>query len=149
MPQVAAALAGLRHYIDDVSAATDLPVNSRVGTALLWACAVDEVFWPEDGYEAAREEDADGVVLGGLRRARDVVAHRLVAVQQEGGLTYPLGPTLDYPPVWVTLTALGWARSHRSPKQDAAYVGELEGRRVTDGLERGYAWLRRWASRSR
>lgn len=137
------ALEALDHHLDAVRNDPTWSLHGRLGSALLWVCALDEAFWTQADYEQRRDSDGDGAVIPGLRRARDAVTHRLVQPSAEGGLEYPLGATLSYPDVWVPLASLGPSTSRRAPQQDRSYVAEVQGRRVLEPLLRARRWLAR------
>lgn len=143
------ALEALDHHIAAIEHDTSWSLQGRIGSALLWVCALDEAFWPTgahpiDDYEKQRDQDSSGMVIVGLRRARDAVTHRLVRPSEEGGLEYPLSYPLAFPDVWVPLAQLGRSTSTRAAEQERVYVQEIQGRRVREPLDRGRDWLARY-----
>lgn len=149
MPGVVPALAAIEKYLEAVrdDSHQEVGFTQRVGTVLLWMCAVDERFWNDDHYEDERLAHPDGLVFDGLRRARDAITHQLVVTHPEGGIDHGASDYALYPPAWARLDALGPGKQTlRSPNQDDGYVRELEGRNVIEGLERGDRWLRYWAA---
>lgn len=121
----------------------------RVGSALLWICALDEQFVSEPSYKSRRSKDADGRVIEGLRFARNRVAHGGDIVVADGGLEYPLfggpGGTMEFgPQTWMRAERMRTVGKDQGPASErAAYDAHVAGRLVSDPLNDALRWFER------
>lgn len=146
------ALEAFDHCVTAISSDHSWSLHGRVGSALMWMCALDESFWPDAGYEKARDVDTDGQVIPGLRRARDAVVHQLTQTNEHGGLEYPLfggTGTLNYPDRWVDLGRLGppASKSPRLGLQERMYQTHVAGQTILRPLLRARNWIVAWRTR--
>lgn len=125
------------------------PTWVRVGSALLWICALDEQFRSEPSYKSRRRRDAEGRVIEGLRFARNRVAHGADIVVADGGLLFPafagLGGTLEFgPQTWLTANRMRTVAKDKGPTSErATYDAHVAGRLVPDPLRDALNWFER------
>lgn len=114
----------------------------------MWACALDELLEREatngsGEYWAIRNSDSDGVVLPGLRWARNAGIHRLLALHRYSvGLTPPLTPPLRVGEIrWLARVELPPIRP--SKQLEAAYDQHLEDHDARDTIASACRWFHR------
>lgn len=124
------------------------PTFISLAEALFWAATVDESRRKEPWYEPAREVHADGIVMPGIRYARNFATHQIVALTEAGpgGLTIPFTIPFTIPTertLWLPFEDLPdpQQRSKHTPAQQQAYRDHLAGQPTVTTLLRVQSWL--------
>ena len=145
MDRLDRALSAIKLTAAAISIISPQPVWVRVGSALLWVCALDEQFWSESAYISTRNVDVDGRVISGMRFARDRAAHGIEVVSSEGGLRYPLftDGTLDYSPEWMPRNSMQTEPPRERTEQITSYDRYLIGTSLYDTFASAERWFER------
>jgi hypothetical protein len=156
MERLDRALSAVKLTVTAILSVSPQPVWVRVGSALLWVCALDEQFRSDSAYNTSRNVDIDGRVIPGMRFARDRAAHGIEVITSEGGLRYPLfaDGTLDYSPKWMPRNSMQTAPPGDRREQVDSFDNYLIGASVYDTFNAAVRWFERvqengWATPKR
>jgi hypothetical protein len=132
-------------------------IFEALGVCLMWVCALDDLLESKkDGrYKSARDNDRQGRLVKGLRRARNAIVHGdvVVAVAASADIPNPstlivssgTGPRIVGPPTRVEWTFLQTLPppGQPQPKLEAAYGKHVAGTEVTTPILSAANWLDR------
>lgn len=145
---VQTALFALDRAIPDAGSADAKLALAGSGTALFWACAVDEQLRVNSEYLSIRNGDPIGRLIAGLKLGRNAVAHGVAVVSLPSQqATFPL----EFP---LTIASASWADYSvvragldREPRPSAREVWEsgLAGKSAPGILAEVHEWLSRLA----
>lgn len=149
---VRAALSAIQEAIL-TSGSEDLQLAlSSVGTALFWACALDEQLSKHEGYKSRRNQDPAGRLIVGLRIGRNAVAHgAAIIVKPIAGLTWPaIWPLTWNGAAWADFDTLRAAlRDEPGFHSREAWEQWIAGQNVPHILTEVHDWLVRAAAQYR
>lgn len=149
---VRAALGVLEASIPGTASDDHQTALASTGTALFWACALDEQLARFEEYKSIRNQHPTGGRLPGLRLARNALAHGVATiVMPSQGLVWPLVWPLRWSqPIWVEFEVIR-AGLERNPGsfQRMVWEQQIAGRVVADTLRDTAEWLTEAAFRFR
>ena len=118
----------------------------------MWLVALDDLLKAVDSrYERRRNRDTDGVVLGGIRLARNAVVHGVdvVAVTHTTGSAMggvAMGGTFAGGQIgsiyWLPRSSIPFTPNTSAQQQKASYDSELSGKGICPTLQGALAFLR-------
>ncbi|MFC9559593.1 hypothetical protein [Agromyces sp. NPDC056965] len=129
-------------------------VDIVVGTAIFWACSLDEALRDRhSNYTKLAAESPTGLVMLGLRFARDAVTHGFVLCAGQRGIEWPMRYPIDYGPnVWTQSDRIlsRWEprgkANNEGGAQLSAYRQHVERRPAGEPLRAALSWLEEWRS---
>lgn len=141
---VRAALNGLKRSIPGSGLTEHVEALEAVGSALFWACALDEQLGRLTEYKSRRNQHASGKLLPALRLGRNAIAHgAAVIVMPVSGRTWPA----VWPLVWEGAVWSGYEAVRSGldgdPKPSIRMIWEqnVAGASVPATLSNVYDWL--------
>jgi hypothetical protein len=114
--------------------------------AILWASILNEAYWRlgREDYRAARDDDVDGVVIEGIRMARDALLHGAALCADVRPDVVSTGMRVG-PWSWSTdVAAIVKTLDHNhppSPEQLTSYQTELAGKSLAAPIVRAQRWF--------
>lgn len=150
------AIQGIQGAVADLRGQRIPPVHPHVRAtqAIYWICSFDEHHRKVPDYKNQRDSNAAGVIITGLRFARNAVTHGVVPLATVTGETYKL-------PGFETILTIGqWTWRTRQaitadwPKMNTAlnsdlmlsvYDESIAGRQVEDPILAAYGWVKQWS----
>lgn len=132
----------------------DPEIYAATGELLLWVIAIDEWHRLESQkvYEDKRDNDADGVLLTGMRFAVNLIKHSMDFIQihhKKGGFTFPA----TYPIIFNEIKVI-WVEANNLPKSKyekpkGKYINTIEGKEVLSTFDQAINFLRQESQRYR
>jgi hypothetical protein len=144
---------GIQSAMSDLRGVRTPPVHPhvRAGQALFWLCSFDEQHAEIAGYRNARDSDAHGQVIEGLRFARNAVAHGVVPLAKVTGEKFKIpNATLTVGQwTWRTLQEVTSDWADMNPKLNsksrlASYDQWTAGKLIEGPLFVAYEWVKQW-----
>lgn len=138
------ALRGLSESALRVSDADGDAATVAVGQALFWAIMLDDRLAKDGRYRTLREQHPDGILLIGLRAARNAIAHGATVVM------FPSMQIPEDPPVvaraarWALFSDVNRGLSKQpSAKTREVWEKSLEGQNAAATMHAVHTWLDR------